>query len=67
MTAYHRSTGAKSRVPNGVAKQRLRVALPEDLLESIKRDADQQMRSVSSMAALIIAEHYESKADRTKS
>lgn len=46
------------RVPNGVAAQRLRVALSEDLLTTIKADADKNHRTVSSMASLIIAEHY---------
>lgn len=54
---------ARSRVPNGVASQRLRVALPEPLLERIKADADKNRRTVSSMAALIIAAYYESSEE----
>lgn len=65
-------TLARSRCPNGVADQRLRVALPEELLALIKADADRNRRTVSSMAALIIAEYYAAKpadstADRRKS
>lgn len=55
------SSIARSRVPNGVAAQRLRVALPSDLLEIIKADADKNRRTISSMASLIIAEHYAAK------
>ena len=51
----------RSRVPNGVADQRLRVALTEELLALIKADADKDRRTVSSMAALIIAQHYAAK------
>lgn len=47
-----------SRVPNGAADQRLRVALPPPLLSQIQQDATRNMRTVSAMAALIIAEHY---------
>lgn len=47
------------RVPNGVAHQRLRVAVSEELLETIKADADKNRRTVSSMASLIIAEYYD--------
>lgn len=60
MTSQIAAAIARSRVPNGVAAQRLRVALSESLLETIKADAEKNRRTVSSMAALIIAEHYES-------
>lgn len=50
----------RSRVPNGVAPQRLRVALSPQMLERIKADADRNMRTVSAMASLIIARHYQS-------
>ena len=57
----------RSRVPNGAAHQRLRVALPESLLDAIKEDADKNRRTVSSMASLIIAEHYAAKpVDRSE-
>lgn len=57
---------SRSRCPNGVADQRLRVALPEELLALIKADADRNRRTISSMAALIIAEHYAAQpADST--
>lgn len=51
----------RSRVPNGVAEQRLRVALPEPMLKRIQEDAAQNLRTVSAMAALIITRHYEAK------
>lgn len=51
----------RSRVPNGVAEQRLRVALPEPMLKRIQEDAAQNLRTVSAMAALIITRHYESQ------
>lgn len=51
----------RSRCPNGAADQRLRVALPEELLAQVKADADHNRRTISSMAALIIAEHYAAK------
>ena len=54
-------TPSRSRVPNGVAEQRLRVALSEPMLERIKDDAAKNMRTVSAMAALIIIRHYESQ------
>lgn len=62
----------RTRVPNGVAPQRLRVALGEELLALIKADAERNRRTVSAMAALIIAEHYAAKpadsaVDRRKS
>lgn len=58
----------RSRVPNGVAAKRLRVALPETLLEAIEADADKNRRTVSNMAALIIAEYYAAKSvDRRRS
>ena len=50
------------RVPNGTAHQRLRVAVTDDVLESIKADADENRRTVSSMASSIIAEYYEAKS-----
>lgn len=52
----------RSRVPNGVAEQRLRVALPEPMLKRIQDDAAKNLRTVSAMAALIITKHYESQA-----
>lgn len=55
------STLPRSRCPNGVADQRLRVSLPKELLVQIKADADRNHRTVSNMASLIIAEHYGSK------
>lgn len=54
----------RSRVPNGVAHQRLRVALSEDLLTQIKADAERNRRTVSSMASLIIADHYADKPSK---
>lgn len=68
MSPGENSNVTRSRVPNGVAAQRLRVALPEELLALIKADAEKNRRTVSSMAALIIAEHYAAKpADRRRS
>lgn len=52
---------ARSRVPNGVSPKRLRVALPQQLLDAIKQDADSERRTVSSKASLIIADYYAAK------
>lgn len=54
-------TPKRSRVPNGVADQRLRVALPEPMLKRIQDDAAKNLRTVSAMAALIITRYYESQ------
>ena len=54
-------TPKRSRAPNGVADQRLRVALSEPMLKRIQDDAAQNLRTVSAMAALIITRHYEAK------
>lgn len=51
----------RSRVPNGVAEQRLRVALSESMLKRIQDDAAKNRRTVSAMAALIITSHYEAQ------
>lgn len=48
----------RSRVPNGAAKQRVVVALNEEVLDKIKNEAEQNLRTVSAMASLIIAAHY---------
>lgn len=54
-------TPKRSRVPNGVAEQRLRVALPEPMLKRIQDDAAKNLRTVSAMAAQIITRYYESQ------
>lgn len=51
----------RHRVPNGVAAQRLRVALPPRLLSLVKRDADQDMRTLSATVASILQKHYASE------
>lgn len=48
----------RSRVPNGAAKRRVVVALNEEILDKIKSEAEQNLRTVSAMAYLIIAAHY---------
>lgn len=52
------SPSRRSRAPNGAADKRLRVALPAEILERVVRDANEAKRTLSSTAALIIAQHY---------
>lgn len=54
----HSTSIQRSRVPNGAAKQRVVVALNEEVLDQIKIEAEQNFRTVSAMASLIIATHY---------
>lgn len=54
----HSPSQQRSRVPNGAAKQRVVVALNEEVLDQIKNEAEQNFRTVSAMASLIIANHY---------
>lgn len=59
MASPDKVAAPRFRVPNGVAPQRLRVALSPEMLERIKADAEKNMRTVSAMASLIIARHYQ--------
>jgi hypothetical protein len=48
------------RRPDGkTAKQRILVALPQDVLQKFLLDARANMRSASSLAAAIIIKHYQ--------
>jgi hypothetical protein len=51
-------TSRLTRAPNGAARPRIQVALPEDVLKDFLLDARNNMRSLSAQAALIIREHY---------
>jgi hypothetical protein len=50
---YRRKYGSKT------ARQRIQVALPQDVLQKFLLDARANMRSASSLAAAIIVKHYQ--------
>lgn len=46
----------RQRVPNGVAPRRLRVAMPPHMLAEVEAMAAAQMRTVSAMVTMLVAE-----------
>ncbi|MDR2506619.1 MAG: hypothetical protein LBD67_01275 [Candidatus Accumulibacter sp.] len=52
------------RSPNGAGRPRIQVCLPEDVLKRFLNDANENMRSLSAQAAIIIARHYKAMEER---
>lgn len=62
MTTANQTT-PRSRVPNGAAKNRIAVALPEDVLEKVRHEAELTRRTSSSLVSLIVTDYFSAKKE----